>query len=226
MTALVEAHELGLDYGGTPALDGCSLTIQAGERVALMGPSGAGKSSLLHCLAGVLRPDRGTVRFRGRDLSSLPEQRRSRLRLEAMGVVFQFGDLVPELSLCENVMLPAQLLGVRASQARRRAMELLGDLGVADVAGRRAGAVSGGQAQRAAVARALVHDPAVVYADEPTGSLDTVSAELVLDALVGLTTRMGTALVVVTHDHQVAAHLDRLVTIRDGRVSLLAGVEA
>lgn len=224
MSTLVDARNLRLSYGDTPALDGCSVTIEAGERIAMMGPSGSGKSSLLHCLAGVLRPDSGSVRFEGHDLSAMPESRRSRQRLERVGVVFQFGDLVPELSLCENVMLPAQLLGAPTSVARRRAMDLLDELGVADVAGRRAGSVSGGEAHRGAVARAIVHEPAVVYADEPTGSLDTINAELVLDALIDLTGRAGAALVVVTHDHQVAAHLDRLVTMRDGRVAEPAGV--
>jgi putative ABC transport system ATP-binding protein len=224
--ALVQAIDLRLAYGGTPALDGCDLSIAAGERVALMGPSGSGKSSLLHCLSGVLRPDSGTLSFQGAEMSGLSERRRSRLRLERMGVVFQFGDLVPELTLLENVMLPAQLLGVRTAPARTRAMELLDELGVVDVADRRAGTVSGGQAQRAAVARAIAHDPLVVYADEPTGSLDTVNAELVLDSLIDMTRRCGAALVVVTHDHLVAAHLDRLVTLRDGRITHPAGVGA
>ncbi|MGN6251538.1 MAG: ABC transporter ATP-binding protein [Marmoricola sp.] len=226
MTAFVEAHDLRLSYGDTAALDGCTLSIGRGERVAVMGPSGSGKSSLLHCLAGVVRPDGGVVRLDGIDVSTLSEDRRSRLRLERMGVVFQFGDLVPELSLLENVMLPGQLLGLRTGVARTRALALMDRLGVAGVADRRTGTVSGGQAQRAAVARALAHQPDVVYADEPTGSLDTVTAELVLDALVELTTSTGAALVVVTHDHQVASHLDRLVTVRDGRVTQPAGVGA
>lgn len=142
-----------------------------------------------------------------------------------MGVVFQFDDLVPELTILENVMLPLQLLGARRGTARERAMDLLATLGVADLAGSRTGAVSGGQAQRAAVARALVHEPRVVLADEPTGALDSVNAEAVLDALVDLTRRAGTTLVVVTHDNLVASHLDTLVTMRDGQL-LNAMVEA
>ncbi|BDZ56754.1 ABC transporter ATP-binding protein [Barrientosiimonas endolithica] len=181
-----------------------------------MGPSGSGKSSLLHCLCGVILPDSGRVTLDGTDLTGLSEARRSRLRLERFGIVFQRGDLVPELTLVENAALPLMLLGRSRQAATATARELLDDLGVGDVADRRAGAVSGGQAQRAAVARALVHRPAVVLADEPTGSLDTVTGEVVLDALVGLTASIGAALLVVTHDHRVASSLDELVTMRDG----------
>ncbi len=222
--ALIEARDLTLSYGNTPALQGCSIAIGHGERVAMMGPSGSGKSSLLHCLAGVLVPTTGSVTVAGQRLEKLSDAQRSRLRLAHMGVVFQFGDLVPELTLRENVMLPAQLLGMRAGEARDRATELLERLQIGAVADRRAGAVAGGQAQRAAVARALVHGPDIVLADEPTGSLDTISAEVVLDALVDLTTRSGASLLVVTHDHQVASHLDRLVTLRDGIVMARSGV--
>lgn len=136
-----------------------------------------------------------------------------------MGVVFQFGDLVPELTLAENVMLPLLLTGVRRAQAGRAALDALGELGVGEVADRRAGAVSGGQAQRAAVARAVVHEPSVIFADEPTGSLDTVNAEAVLDVLIAVADRRRSALLVVTHDHQVASHFDRLVTMRDGAIT-------
>ncbi|WP_026875579.1 ABC transporter ATP-binding protein [Jiangella gansuensis] len=219
---MLEALDIGLSYGATPALRRVDLTLAAGSRTALMGPSGSGKSSLLHCLAGVLVPDRGRVVFDGQDLTGLSDRERSALRLRHMGVVFQFGDLVPELTLIENVMLPLQLLGVKRAAARASARDLLGELGVADVADSRTGAVSGGQTQRAAVARALVHEPRVVLADEPTGSLDTVNAEGVLDAMVALSTRMGAALVVVTHDNLVASHLDDLVVLRDGMLDLSA----
>lgn len=213
---MLEATDLHLSYGPTPALGGVSLTLRPGERTALMGPSGSGKSSLLHCLCGVILPDSGQVTLDGTDLTGLSEARRSRLRLERFGIVFQRGDLVPELTLVENAALPLMLLGRSRQAATATARELLDDLGVGDVADRRAGAVSGGQAQRAAVARALVHRPAVVLADEPTGSLDTVTGEVVLDALVGLTASIGAALLVVTHDHRVASSLDELVTMRDG----------
>jgi putative ABC transport system ATP-binding protein len=216
---IVTALDLRLSYGETVALAGATLSLDAGEQVALMGPSGSGKSSLLHCLAGVVRPDAGRVEFDGLRLDQQPESARSALRLRRMGMVFQFGDLVPELTLAENVMLPLQLLGRRRGPARTAAMELLERLGVADVAGHRTGAVSGGQAQRAAVARALVHEPDVVFADEPTGSLDSLTAELVMDAMVQLTRESGAALLVVTHDNVVAAHLGRHVVIGDGVVA-------
>jgi len=186
--------------------------------VALMGASGSGKSSLLHCLAGVILPNEGSVVVDGIDVTSLSDRERSRLRLERMGVVFQFGDLVPELTLLENVMLPLQLLGRRTREARRRAAELLGLLGIADLGDSRTGAVSGGQAQRAAVARAMVHEPKIVLADEPTGALDSINGEAVLDALVEMTKSSGTTLLVVTHDNVVASHLDTLVTMHDGAI--------
>jgi putative ABC transport system ATP-binding protein len=219
MSTLLEARAVSLSYGPTRALDAVSLRVEAGSRIALMGPSGCGKSSLLHCLCGVLLPDHGQVVLDGTDLSGLSEAARSRLRLEKYGVVFQFGDLVPELTLVENVALPLELLGRRRREAQHRALALLDELGVADVARSRAGTVSGGQAQRAAVARALVHEPEVVLADEPTGALDSTSSELVLDAMTALTRRIGATLVVVTHDHVVASHLDELVVMRDGAVA-------
>lgn len=215
---MLEARDVSLSYGLTPALRDVSLRIEPGASVALMGASGSGKSSLLHCLAGVIVPDSGQVLVDGTDITGLSDRDRSRLRLERMGVVFQFGDLVPELTLVENVMLPLQLLGRRTKAARARALELLDRLGIADLAGSRTGAVSGGQAQRAAVARALAQEPAVVLADEPTGALDSVNAEAVLDALVDLARDTGAALLVVTHDNVVASHLDTLVTLHDGTI--------
>ena len=215
---MLEARGVSLSYGPTPALRDVSLRIGPGASVALMGASGSGKSSLLHCLAGVVVPDVGSVVLDGTELTGLGDRERSRLRLERLGVVFQFGDLVPELTLLENVALPLQLLGHRRRPARARAMELLGALGIADLADSRTGAVAGGQAQRAAVARAMVHEPAVLLADEPTGSLDSITAETVMDGLVDLTRSAGTTLLVVTHDNVVASHLDTLVTMQDGAV--------
>lgn len=216
---LVEARDIHLSYGQTPALRGVSLACWSGESVALMGPSGSGKSSLLHCLAGVLKPDSGEARVAEVRLDTLSERERSQYRLSRMGMVFQFGNLIPELTLLENVMLPLQLLGERTAEARRRGLGLLHRLEVADVSERRAGAVSGGQAQRAAVARALVHAPSVIFADEPTGALDTVSADKVLDSLLGLAREIGSTVLLVTHENRIAAHCDRLLTMRDGALA-------
>lgn len=222
---MLDATNLDLSYGATPALRGVSLSLAPGQRVALMGPSGCGKSSLLNCLCGVVRPDSGRVRFEDRDLTSLSDRERSRIRLERFGVVFQFGELVPELTLIENAALPLELLGESRRDAQQRAHVLFDELRIEEVAGSRAGEVSGGQAQRAAVARALVHEPRVVLADEPTGALDSINAEAVLDAMVALTDRIGAALLVVTHDNVVASHLDELVTMQDGAILMPATVD-
>lgn len=216
--ATVETAAASLSYGPVAALSECTVSIAAGESVAIMGPSGSGKSTLLHCLAGILTPDSGEVLFDGRRVDMLADRQRSRLRLERMGVVFQFGDLVPELTLAENVMLPLLLTGSKRRDAAERAGSVLERLGIADVADRRPGEVSGGQAQRGAVGRAMVHSPSVLFADEPSGSLDTVAADTVMSALMALTSEARTTLVVVTHDHQVASYLQRLVYLRDGTV--------
>lgn len=218
---LVEARGLTVSYGSSEAIRECDLTLRAGDRVALMGPSGSGKSTLLHCLSGMVLPAAGEVRFDGNRLDTMNDTQRSELRLRRMGAVFQFGGMVPTLTLVENVMMPMLLMGQRRGGAQRAALEALDELGVADLADRPAGAVSGGQAQRAAVARAIVTKPVVIFADEPTGSLDTVNAEGVLDALVDLAEQRGTALLIVTHDHQVASHFDRLVTMRSGELTEL-----
>lgn len=216
--SLLEARQVSHAYAKTPALENASITIEPGAQLAIMGPSGSGKSTLLHCLAGIISPRAGEVFFDRTRLNSLSEAQRSRIRLVRIGMVFQFGDLVPELTLIENVMLPLQVLGTKRAAARARAGDLLDRLGVAPVADRRAGAVSGGQAQRAAVARALAHEPLVVLADEPTGALDSLTAESVLDTMIAITQEIGAALVVVTHDNVVASHLSDLVVLRDGRV--------
>jgi putative ABC transport system ATP-binding protein len=218
--SILEARQVSVAYGATTALADVSLALGMGSRTAVMGPSGSGKSSLVHALAGIVTPATGEVLFNGSRLDTLSEVRRSRIRLERFGMVFQFGDLVPELTLLENTMLPLQVIGTRSGEARRRALELLDRLGVAAVADRRAGAVSGGQAQRAAVARALAHHPSVVLADEPTGALDSVNAEQVMETLVEVCAETGSTLVVVTHDHRVAAHLDQVVVVRDGRIAV------
>ena len=212
------AEQLELSFGETQALRGANLQLEAGEVVAVMGPSGSGKSTLLHCLAGILASDRGRVRVGDLELGSLRESQRSDLRLRRLGFVLQFGGLVPELTLRENVALPLMLVGTPRRETEERVETLLQALAIGDVADRRGGAVSGGQAQRAAVARAVVHRPAVLFADEPTGALDTVTGELVLEAMLRLAREIGTTVLLVTHENRVAAHADRLVSMRDGRV--------
>jgi putative ABC transport system ATP-binding protein len=208
---------LRLAFGVTQALDGVDLSVARGEVVAVMGPSGCGKSTLLHVLSGVLIPDEGSVCLDGQRLDRRTDDERSALRLRRFGFVFQFGDLIPELSLRENVELPLRLQG-RGRQARDAAALLLAELDIAGVAERRPGQVSGGQAQRAAVARALVHDPDVVFADEPTGALDSAGGELVLDVLTAAARRRAAAIVLVTHEARTAAYADRTVFLHDGRL--------
>lgn len=215
---LLDAHAVSLRLGTTQALQDVSLRIDAGDIVSIMGPSGSGKSTLLHCLAGIIVPDAGSVVFEDADLCRTGESHRSRIRLSRMGFVFQFGDLIPELTMLENVMLPLQLTGVRPAEARRRAMAVMTDLDIAEVAAGTAGTVSGGQAQRTAVARALVHDPAIIFADEPTGALDSAAGEMVMESLVSAAAARGAAVVLVTHDARVASYAQRNVTLRDGRV--------
>ena len=216
--AILEATNVSRRFGATVALARASIEVASGEIVALMGASGSGKSTLLHCLAGILVPDDGEVRYRGVRLDRLPERERSRLRRREFGFVFQFGQLVPELSVLENVALPLRLGGMRRREARARAREWLERLDVDDVADRQPGEVSGGQAQRVAVARALVAGPRVLFADEPTGSLDSLSGERVLTLLVDAARSRGTSVLLVTHEPRIAAYADREVLMRDGRV--------
>ncbi|MCR4512825.1 ABC transporter ATP-binding protein [Aeromicrobium sp. 50.2.37] len=205
-------------YGRSLALAGAALEVAPGERVAVTGPSGSGKSTLLLCLAGVLRPQSGDVEVVGRDLSTLDDAARTRLRRREIGLVLQFGQLVPELTAVQNVAFPLLLESSGRAEAEAAAVHWLDRLGVADLAGERPGALSGGEQQRVAIARALVTSPALVLADEPTGALDTVTAEEVLAVMRDAASASGAALVVVTHDNRVAASLDREVVLRDGRV--------
>ncbi|MGW4502585.1 ABC transporter ATP-binding protein [Micromonospora sp. NPDC004336] len=214
---LLAAEDLHRSFGPTRALAGASLRVHPGEVLAVMGSSGSGKSTLLHCLAGIVRPDSGRVLYAGRDLAALTDAERSALRREEFGFVFQFGQLVPELTCLENVALPLRLDRVGRREAERRAAEWLDRLEVAEVAGKRPGEVSGGQGQRVAVARALVTRPRVVFADEPTGALDSLNGERVMRLLTGAARETGAAVVLVTHEARVAAYSDREVVVRDGR---------
>ncbi|MGW2253857.1 ABC transporter ATP-binding protein [Kitasatospora sp. NPDC001660] len=219
---LLVARDLHKAFGLTTALDGASLTVAAGELVAVMGPSGSGKSTLLHCLAGITRPDGGTITYRGRDLTGCSDAELSALRRTEFGFLFQFGQLVPELSCLENVALPLRLNGMRRKAAEARAAEWLERLEVADAAAKRPGEVSGGQGQRVGAARALITGPKAIFADEPTGALDSLNGERVMKLLTRAARESGAAVVLVTHEVRVAAYADREIVVRDGRTRDLA----
>lgn len=215
---MLRCEEITVSFGSTRALDRVSLSIGAGESVSIMGASGSGKSTLLQCLAGLRAPGSGGVWFEGQALHEMSEKRRSQVRLRDFGFVFQFGELVPELSLLENVALPVWMGGASRSEANRQAAGALERFGIADLAGRRPSDVSGGEQQRAAVARALAHSPKVVFADEPTGALDSVNAQTVLEALTDQARAQGSAVVMVTHEARLASFCDREIIVRDGAV--------
>jgi putative ABC transport system ATP-binding protein len=219
--SLIEARDLELSFGATPALRGASLAADAGEMLAVMGPSGSGKSTLLHCLAGILRPSAGEVWFGGRRIDTLGETERSALRRDRFGFVFQSGQLVPELSAVENVALPLLLGGMRRASALAQARPWFGRLGLDGLEGRRSGELSGGQAQRVALARGLITRPDVLFADEPTGSLDSLTGEQVMGLLTAAARDQGSTVILVTHEPRVAAYARREVIVRDGRVSSL-----
>jgi putative ABC transport system ATP-binding protein len=217
--SILEARDVVVSFGRTPALQGASLRVDAGEVLAVMGPSGSGKTTLLHCLAGILTPDSGEIHVAGRRIDTLGETERSTLRRDRFGFVFQFGQLVPELTAEENVALPLLLAGTRRAAAVREAAGWFGRLGLDGLEHRRAGELSGGQAQRVALARGLIGRPEVLFADEPTGSLDSLTGEYVMDLLVATAREQGSTVVLVTHEARVAAYADREVVVRDGRVS-------
>ena len=219
---VIEAAGLSKTFGSTHALAGVDLSVRTGESVAIMGASGSGKTTLLHCLAGITRPDAGTIGFHsgaGRvEVTALSERERSRLRREAFGFVFQQGLLIPELTAVENVALALMLNGMPRARAEEYGRGWLAALGLAGMEDRRIGQLSGGQAQRVAIARAQVTGASVIFADEPTGALDSTTSSEVMRALLDSTTGQGRTLVLVTHDAGVAARCSRIVDVRDGRI--------
>ncbi|MER7004317.1 ABC transporter ATP-binding protein [Dactylosporangium sp. NPDC000555] len=219
---IIEARDAVLYFGETQALRKASFEAGPGEVVAVMGPSGSGKTTLLHCLAGILVPGEGEIRFDGQRIDTLSEHERSTLRRERFGFVFQFGQLVPELTVEENVALPLLLGGLKRAGALRQARGWLERLGLGGMERRRSGELSGGQAQRVALARGMINRPRVLFADEPTGSLDSLTGEQVMDLMVGVAREQGTTVVLVTHEPRVAVYADREVIVRDGRVHALA----
>ncbi|MGF1427634.1 ABC transporter ATP-binding protein [Kitasatospora sp. LaBMicrA B282] len=213
------------EFGEAVALDGVSLEIRAGEAVAVMGPSGCGKSTLLNMIAGLDRPTTGSVTVLGEDLGALDETGLALFRRRRIGMVFQFFNLIDDLPALDNVALAAQLTGTPARQARRRALELLDELGIADRRNAYPAVLSGGERQRVAVARALMNRPALLLADEPTGALDSQAGEQVMDLLIDLN-QIGQTLLLVTHDRRLAARCaSRLVEFSDGRVARESALE-
>ena len=231
---IMRARGLEMSFGQTHALRGVDLDLLAGEVLAVTGPSGSGKSTLLHVMAGVLVPDAGSVSYHGGkspgggatdvaediavNIAALDEAARSRLRLNEFGFIFQFGQLLPDLSALDNVTIPLLLAGTPRRRALAQARETLGELGLSEHLDKRPTQLSGGQAQRAAVARALVTSPRVLFADEPTGSLDSLAAERTMEVLLASVRSRGASLVIITHDARIAAYADREVTVRDGRI--------
>ncbi|MDQ0718591.1 putative ABC transport system ATP-binding protein [Streptomyces luteogriseus] len=215
--SLLTAYDLRKAYGPTRALDGAEFSIHPGEVVAIMGPSGSGKSTLLHCLAGIVPPDSGSITYNGRELTKTSDAERSALRRSDFGFVFQFGQLVPELTCVENVALPLRLNGSSRKDAERTALGWMERLEVDDLKAKRPGEVSGGQGQRVAVARALVTGPRLLFADEPTGALDSFNGERVMELLTEAARSTNAAVVLVTHETRVAAYSDREVVVRDGK---------
>lgn len=217
--AVVEMTNVRKEYSDSVALDGLSLTVRAGEAVAVMGPSGSGKSTLLNMIAGLDRPSSGSVVVHGTDLGVLSETGLALFRRRGIGMVFQFFNLLDDLSALDNVALAAQLTGTSAGQARKRAVELFGELGISHRKNVYPAQLSGGERQRVAVARALMNRPALLLADEPTGALDSRSGEQVMDLLLDLN-QIGQTLLLVTHDERLATRCaTRLIEVVDGRIA-------
>ncbi|SFJ52654.1 MULTISPECIES: ABC transporter ATP-binding protein [Amycolatopsis] len=217
--AVLSGRGLVKRYGTQFALAGVDIEVRPGEAIAIVGPSGSGKTTLLHVLAGILRPDEGEISLGGQRIDQLSEKKRSELRRSEFGFVFQQGMLVAELTAEENVALPMLLGGTSRKEALTAAREWLRRLGLGERGGSRPGELSGGQAQRVAIARALTHRPKVIFADEPTGALDTRTGKETMDALLVAAADAGAAVLIVTHDRELAASLPRTVTIRDGKIS-------
>lgn len=221
-TTVIEAQNLARTYGRGDsrfqALKGVSLQVRGGESLAVVGKSGSGKSTLMHLLALLDKPTSGRVLVEGHDAATLSARRINRLRGRTFGFVFQQFFLTPHMSALENVILPLKIAGVTRSRRKRLGLDALDALGLADKAKKNATDLSGGEKQRVVIARALVNDPAVIFADEPTGNLDSATGNVVEDMLFGLQRERGITLVVVTHDHDLAVRCDRNIQMRDGLI--------
>lgn len=216
---IIRTDNIKKSYGETHAMRGISLEIKRGEVLAIMGPSGSGKSTLLHTLAGITKPDSGKVYFNGLRIDNLTDKQRTLLRRSKFGFVFQFSQLVPELTAIDNVAVPLLLNGINRKAAYQKAEQWLNKVGITDAKlNHLANQLSGGQIQRVAIARAMVINPEVLFADEPTGSLDSLNSELVMKMFIKTAKENGTTVVMVTHEPTIAAYADREIIVRDGKL--------
>ncbi len=215
---MLELKNIYKSFGNLQVLKDISLTIGKGEIVAIVGPSGAGKTTLLQIAGTLEKPDRGSVLFNGTELIGMKDKKLSAFRNSNMGFVFQFHQLLPEFTAQENVALPALIAGASKKKAMEKAAELLTQLGLAERMDHKPAAMSGGERQRTAIARALINDPEIIFADEPTGSLDSANRQEIQDIFADLRDRLGQTVVMVTHDSSLAAIADRVIEMADGKV--------
>ena len=214
----ISAKDIKKAYGKTHALRGASLEVKKGEVLAIMGPSGSGKSTLLHSLAAIISVDSGEIKLNGKRIDKLPDDKRSILRRTMFGFVFQFGQLVPELTVEDNVALPLLLNKKDKKEAYKKAKRWIAEVGLSGKENNLPGELSGGQAQRVAIARAMVIEPQILFADEPTGSLDTFNSEKVMELFIKTAKEYGTTVIMVTHEPSIAAYADREIVVRDGKI--------
>lgn len=215
---IISAKDIKKAYGKTHALRGASLEVKKSEVLAIMGPSGSGKSTLLHSLAAIISVDSGEIRLNGKRIDKLPDDKRSILRRTMFGFVFQFGQLVPELTVEDNVALPLLLNKKDKKEAYKKAKRWIAEVGLSGKENNLPGELSGGQAQRIAIARAMVIEPQILFADEPTGSLDTFNSEKVMELFIKTAKEYGTTVIMVTHEPSIAAYADREIVVRDGKI--------